>query len=219
MTAECLQSIRQCLEMRASCDSICRRCGLSKAWPAPTKTQANLAFVCIEPNAVFTTKFGQCWRACIGKNINFLKMSKGIPKIVRRFDFSLDNSGERTCLNCWFVKTVNFTRRFRYRESSWPRYYAVVLELGDIFQTRPQERAWLLQVTSDRHRAFGDGLIHLFRVVLAIERMYLQMIGSGQLNDVSLCKTSAEAEAIQPVKEKPRTAIISAYQSSCITII
>ncbi|CAL5873155.1 uncharacterized protein PFLUO_LOCUS7424 [Penicillium psychrofluorescens] len=52
--------------------------------------------------------FGQGSRTCIGKNISLLEVSKGIPQLIRHFDFTFAGDEELVCQNHWFVKPVNF---------------------------------------------------------------------------------------------------------------
>ncbi|KAJ5151645.1 hypothetical protein N7492_009940 [Penicillium capsulatum] len=52
--------------------------------------------------------FGQGSRTCLGKNVSLLEISKGIPQLVRQFDFSVVSDDEWTCKNSWFVRPVDF---------------------------------------------------------------------------------------------------------------
>ena len=47
--------------------------------------------------------FGAGTRTCMGKNISLLEMSKLVPELVRRYEFTL-LSQELECDNFWFVK-------------------------------------------------------------------------------------------------------------------
>ncbi|UPX09407.1 uncharacterized protein EKO05_0000097 [Ascochyta rabiei] len=47
--------------------------------------------------------FGAGSRACIGKNISLLEMTKLLPQIVRKFDFVFDNSSPPETYCAWFV--------------------------------------------------------------------------------------------------------------------
>ena len=60
--------------------------------------------------------FGMGSRTCIGKNISLLEMSKLIPQLVRRFDFSLDEREDLRCENRWFVKQMNFRGKVVLRD-------------------------------------------------------------------------------------------------------
>ena len=67
----------------------------------------------IQSSADTDPQFGMGSRTCIGKHISILEMSKLIPELVRRFDFSLDPSlaapeSKWTTRNHWFVLPVNF---------------------------------------------------------------------------------------------------------------
>lgn len=53
-------------------------------------------------------QFGQGSRTCIGKNISLLEISKAIPRLVKNFDFQLENTDNWHCANYWFVKPTNF---------------------------------------------------------------------------------------------------------------
>lgn len=50
--------------------------------------------------------FGAGTRTCIGKNISILEISKVIPQLLRRYDFSLLQETLRYN-NMWFVKQTN----------------------------------------------------------------------------------------------------------------
>ncbi|KIX05577.1 uncharacterized protein Z518_06449 [Rhinocladiella mackenziei CBS 650.93] len=52
--------------------------------------------------------FGAGSRTCIGKNISLMEMSKVVPELIRRFDFTLaDPHAEIQMENVWFVKQKN----------------------------------------------------------------------------------------------------------------
>ncbi|RAL02154.1 cytochrome P450 [Aspergillus ibericus CBS 121593] len=61
--------------------------------------------------------FGLGSRTCIGKHISILEMSKLIPRIVRDFDFELENEAWTT-RNTWFVKSTEFVVKAELRKSS-----------------------------------------------------------------------------------------------------
>ncbi|OAQ93930.1 cytochrome p450 pisatin protein [Purpureocillium lilacinum] len=55
--------------------------------------------------------FGLGSRTCIGRHVSVLEMSKLLPRILRDFEFSLDEtlkSREWITRNLWFVKPMNF---------------------------------------------------------------------------------------------------------------
>ena len=59
-------------------------------------------------------------RTCIGKYVSILEMSKLIPELVRRFDFTLDDElagpgAQWTTSNSWFVTPVNFRTKVKSR--------------------------------------------------------------------------------------------------------
>ena len=61
-------------------------------------------------------------RTCIGKHVSILEMSKLIPELIRRFDFTLDLSltapdSSWTTSNYWFVQPVNFSAKVRRRDA------------------------------------------------------------------------------------------------------
>ncbi|TVY38707.1 Pisatin demethylase [Lachnellula subtilissima] len=55
--------------------------------------------------------FGMGSRACIGRNISLLEISKLVPQLLRNFDFVLDESEELRSLNRQMVKQQNFRAR------------------------------------------------------------------------------------------------------------
>lgn len=63
--------------------------------------------------------FGLGSRACIGKHISILEMSKLVPQLVRKFDFELGDGlkgdGSWRTDNKWFVKPENFEVKMRLR--------------------------------------------------------------------------------------------------------
>lgn len=65
--------------------------------------------------------FGLGSRTCIGKNISLLEISKLIPHLVRKFDFSLvDPEAKRgglTSRTTWFVKQKNFAVNVAERQA------------------------------------------------------------------------------------------------------
>ena len=62
--------------------------------------------------------FGLGSRTCLGRHISELEMSKLIPRVVRDFDFELENPGkEWTNKNHWFVKPTDFRVRVKSRKS------------------------------------------------------------------------------------------------------
>jgi cytochrome P450 len=59
-------------------------------------------------------------RTCIGKHLSFLEMSKLIPELVRRFDFSLGDDlagpdAKWTLNNTLFVRPVDFRVKIAHR--------------------------------------------------------------------------------------------------------
>jgi len=50
--------------------------------------------------------FGAGTRTCIGKNISILELSKVIPQLLRRYDFTLLQDSLQY-KNMWFVKQTN----------------------------------------------------------------------------------------------------------------
>ncbi|OOF92709.1 hypothetical protein ASPCADRAFT_509112 [Aspergillus carbonarius ITEM 5010] len=61
--------------------------------------------------------FGLGSRTCIGKHISILEMSKLIPRVVREFDFELENQ-TWTTRNSWFVKPTDFVVKAHVRVKS-----------------------------------------------------------------------------------------------------
>ena len=60
-------------------------------------------------------------RTYIGKHVSILEMSKLIPELVHRFDFTLDPSlaapdSNWTTSNYWFVQPVNFSVKVRRQD-------------------------------------------------------------------------------------------------------
>ena len=63
-------------------------------------------------------QFGLGSRTCLGRHISFLEMSKLIPKMVREFDFELENPKQDwTTTNYWFVVPNDFQVRVKHRKS------------------------------------------------------------------------------------------------------
>jgi len=68
-------------------------------------------------------KFGAGSRTCIGRHISFLEMSKLIPRLVRDFDFALDDTlsspdQHMKTAGYWFVKPKDFRVKIRPRNKS-----------------------------------------------------------------------------------------------------
>ncbi len=56
----------------------------------------------------FLSQFGAGSRTCIGKNISLMEISKVVPELLRRFNFTLvDPNAEIEMENVWFVKQKN----------------------------------------------------------------------------------------------------------------
>lgn len=67
----------------------------------------------------YSFAFGQGSRSCMGKNISLLEISTLIPKLVRDFDFQLDDElvdQDWKILNRWFTKQVNFKVKVKLRQ-------------------------------------------------------------------------------------------------------
>jgi cytochrome P450 len=63
-------------------------------------------------------QFGMGPRACQGKNVALMVLSKVIPQLVRTYDFELDEQlkdKEWKTLNYWIVKQLDFKCRLKLR--------------------------------------------------------------------------------------------------------
>lgn len=62
-------------------------------------------------------QFGLGSRTCLGKHISILEMSKLIPRLVRDFEFTLENPDQEwDTENFWFVKPADFNVRVTRRQ-------------------------------------------------------------------------------------------------------
>lgn len=63
-------------------------------------------------------QFGAGARTCIGKNISLLEIYKLVPTFLRNFEVDMaDPVSEWKTHNAWFVRQLNFTTRFKPRQS------------------------------------------------------------------------------------------------------
>ncbi|EEA27467.1 conserved hypothetical protein [Talaromyces marneffei ATCC 18224] len=61
-----------------------------------------------DPENVFDLTFGHGSRTCMGKRISMMEMSKLIPELIRRFDFTLAYPKHKVITeNMWFVKQID----------------------------------------------------------------------------------------------------------------
>ena len=66
----------------------------------------------------YNLTFGGGSRACAGRHVSYLEMSKIIPQLVRSFDFEFDlPQKEWTTRNYWFIKPTDFFARVKRRRS------------------------------------------------------------------------------------------------------
>jgi cytochrome P450 len=66
--------------------------------------------------ADYSIQFGLGARNCIGRHISMLEMTKLIPRIIRDFDFELEENRPWATQNLWFVKPVDFRVKIKARQ-------------------------------------------------------------------------------------------------------
>lgn len=68
--------------------------------------------------------FGNGARACLGRNISWMEMSKLVPTLFSRFDMSLTNSNAEWTEKCWCVHFLSLPcLRFRANENFHRRWF------------------------------------------------------------------------------------------------
>ena len=65
--------------------------------------------------------FGSGARACLGRNISWMEMSKLVPTLFSRFDMSISTNNAKWTENCWFVHPTSLSVEASVLNMSFPQ--------------------------------------------------------------------------------------------------